>query len=294
MSAYTEIVAYDAPREEWLAARQTGIGSSDMAGVLGQSNWQSPYSVWFSKVGTIIDEAPSEQMLWGIRLEPVICEAWWEKTGVPIKRVGLCRNAERPWQIATPDRLTGDGGLLETKNVNAFNADEWDGDTIPLKYLIQVTHQMDTLGVNHGYLAVLIGGAELLTFEVTPDPSIVGVIRERGAAFWELVKAQTPPETDGSDATTKALKARWVPSDGEVAVLDPSWLERIDWRVHHKAEIAENEAACKETENALRAALGSATHAVINGAVVATWRPRKDGTRVLKITDPDRRKELAQ
>lgn len=290
--SYVEVLGPDAPRAEWLAARQTGIGSSDMAGVLGQSNWQSAYSVWFSKVGPVEDDEPSERMKWGTRLEPVICDVWSQETGIGTRRIGLCRNADRPWQLATPDRLTDDHGLLETKNVNAYDVDEWDSDTIPLKYLIQITHQMDVLGVDHGYVAALIGGAELLTFELTPDPEIVAVIRERGAAFWRLVETVTPPETDGSDATSQALKRRWQPNDGEIKVLHPSWLERIDWRVHHKAEIAENEQVCKETENALREALGTATHAVIDGQVVATWKPRKDGVRVLSVVDPSKRKEL--
>lgn len=34
-----------ANRPEWLAARRTGIGSSDAAAILGQTKWGSQYSV---------------------------------------------------------------------------------------------------------------------------------------------------------------------------------------------------------------------------------------------------------
>ena len=294
MSAYVEVLPADAPRDLWLAARQTGIGSSDIAGVLGQSNWQSPYSVWWQKVGPVEDDEPTERMKWGSRLEPVIADAWSDTTGIATSRVGMCRNIDRPWQIATPDRLTADGGLLETKNVNAFDLDEWDADTIPLKYLLQTTHQLDTLGLDHGYVAALIGGAELRTFELTPDPEIVAILRERGAEFWRLVETATAPPTDASDATSDAIKRRWAVPDGEDArvVLGHEWIGRLDQREIHKVDLANITAACVGIDNALKDAMGTATHAVCMGQLVATWKPRKDGVRVLNVPASDKRKEL--
>lgn len=294
MSGYVQVLNPDAPRADWLAKRQTGIGSSDIAGVLGQSSWQSPYSIWWSKVGPVEDDPPSEQMLWGLRLEPAICDAWTETTGIATKRVGLCRSLDRPWQMATPDRLTADGGVLETKNVNAYDLEEWDADTIPLKYLLQVQQQMDVLGVDHGYVAALIGGAELRPFEVTPDEEIVGIIRERGAEFWSLVESMTTPPTDAHDATTAAIKRRWMtPDDPEATVvLDPSWLVRLNEREVLKLDAKNSTAAAVAIDNALRDAMGAATHAAAAGLLVAKWQPRKDGVRVLNVIDSLKRKEF--
>lgn len=292
--SFVQVLDADADRTSWLAARQSGIGSSDIAGVLGQSSWQSPYSIWWSKVGPVEDEQPSEQVQWGIRLEPIICDAWSDQTGIATTRVGLCRNLDRPWQMATPDRITADGGVLETKNVNSFNGDEWDSDTIPLKYLLQVTQQMDVLGRDHGYVAALIGGAELRTFEVTPDPEIVAIIRERGAEFWQLVLSQTAPPTDGHDATTAAIKKRWMtPDDPEAIVtLGPEWLDHLDRREVLKLDIKNATAASVAIDNGLRDAMGAATHAVCMGALIAKWQPRKDGVRVLNVIDSAKRKEF--
>lgn len=290
---FTEVLPFDAPRDEWLAARQTGIGSSDIAGVLGQSSFSSPYACWWSKVGPVVDDEPSEQMRWGTRLEPVICDAWSEETGIATTRVGLCRNLDRPWQMATPDRLTADRGLLETKNVNAYNIDEWDGDEIPLKYLLQTTQQMDVLGVDHGYVAALIGGAELRMFTLTPDPEIVKIIRERGAEFWSLVQNMTPPPTDGHDATTAAIKHRWqIVDPDKVAVLGPEWLSRLDQREVHKLDATHASLACFAIDNELRDLMGDATHASCTDLLVAKWLPRKDGVRVLNVVDSQKRKEF--
>lgn len=294
--SYVEVLPWDAPRLEWLKVRQSGVGSSDIAGVLGQSSWSSPYACWWDKVGPLQDDEPSEQMKWGVRLEPIICAAWSEETGIATERVGLCRSSERPWQMATPDRVTADGGLLETKNVNAYDLDEWDSDTVPLKYLLQTTHQMDVLGVDHGYIAALIGGADLRMFTLTPDPEIVAVIRERGAAFWELVLSATPPPTDSHDATSTAVKRRWAtPDDPEsFAVLSPDWIDRLTEREAHKLDEKHARASIVAIDNALKNEMGAATHAVCRSLVVAKWRPRKDGVRVLGVVPPEKRREIVQ
>lgn len=296
MSGYVEVLPHDTDRQEWLAARKSGLGSSDIAGVLGQSSWASPYSVWWDKVRPDVnteDDGGTEQMRWGQLLEPVIADEWTERTGIVTSRLGLSRSVARPWQMASPDRLTADGGVLEVKTCSAWDRDEWDKDTIPLKYLLQVTHQMDVLGVDHGHVAVLIGGAELLLFDVALDAEIVEVIRTRGAAFWQLVENRTPPVTDFHKATTEALKSRWSVPDDAVAVLDAEWLSRLDERERRKAEIARLTQEVAGIDNALREAIASNTHAVCAGMAVASWKPRKDGVRVLNVTESSKRKDLA-
>lgn len=47
------IVEHHATESEWLAARQSGIGASEAAAVLGFSKFASPYSVWGRKTGRI-------------------------------------------------------------------------------------------------------------------------------------------------------------------------------------------------------------------------------------------------
>ena len=49
-------------RDEWLAIRRTGIGSSDIAGVLGLSPWASPYTVWADKRGRVPPVEQTEAM----------------------------------------------------------------------------------------------------------------------------------------------------------------------------------------------------------------------------------------
>jgi len=295
VSAYTEVLPADAPRGDWLRARRTGIGSSDIAGILGQSAWSSPYSVWCDKTGqTDIDLEPSESMEWGTRLEPVVAQAWSEKNNEPVRRVGLCRSTSRPWQLATPDRLCHCNGLglLETKTDAGWNDDEWD-DTVPLRYLVQLLWQMDTLGAEHGHLAVLLGGNCYRDYTVAPDPDITALMRERAAEFWTHVEAGTRPAVDGSDATTAALKARFAIAEEGVVGLDVDWLAELDRRVQLKAQANSLLKDAQLIDNRLIDALGDHTHGVAAGLLIATRKPRKDGVRVLNVTDPAKRKELS-
>ena len=45
-------------REEWLKYRESGIGSSEVATIVGLNPWESPYQLWRRKLG--LDPAKQE------------------------------------------------------------------------------------------------------------------------------------------------------------------------------------------------------------------------------------------
>jgi predicted phage-related endonuclease len=61
-------------RDEWLQWRSTGIGASDIAGILGISPWASAYSIWAQKSMNVHGDNPpnAEAMRWGTLLEDAI------------------------------------------------------------------------------------------------------------------------------------------------------------------------------------------------------------------------------
>ncbi len=73
----------DMSREEWLAVRNQGIGSSDSAAVVGLSPYKSPLELWMEKTGRKApdDLSDNEAVFWGSTLEPVIAQVYGEKTG---------------------------------------------------------------------------------------------------------------------------------------------------------------------------------------------------------------------
>ena len=54
--SYTIIRPKD--RNEWLEHRKSGIGSSEVATILGLNPWETPYQLWRRKVG--LDEPKTE------------------------------------------------------------------------------------------------------------------------------------------------------------------------------------------------------------------------------------------
>jgi putative phage-type endonuclease len=98
----------DASREEWLEARQAGIGASEIAAVMGISPYDSPFSLWWRKRNNWGADVNAE-MSTGTFLEDTIA-AWFIQHGDPnenlvFERSGLYHHPDRAWQLATPDRL---------------------------------------------------------------------------------------------------------------------------------------------------------------------------------------------
>ena len=84
--SYTIIRPKD--RNEWLEHRKSGIGSSEVATILGLNPWETPYQLWRRKVG--LDEPKTETfaMKAGHYLEDAVAQFWHDDTG-PIFRSAL-------------------------------------------------------------------------------------------------------------------------------------------------------------------------------------------------------------
>jgi putative phage-type endonuclease len=291
-----EVVPAGAPRDVWLAARQHGIGASEAAAVLGLSPWESRFSLHWRKRGVLGGVDETEQMRWGTILEaPIAAEFARRHPTVRVERVGLCAHVDRPWQLATPDRLLIDpdegcdcpaagcrrtgvctaGGavtaVLECKIDDAHHAYAWGdegSDDIPVHYRCQVLQQLDVLGAELAYLAVLIGGTDYREYLVEYDEAEAKLIRDADAAFWADVQAERPPDVDDSPATARALR-HLHPTVEDREQLVPAGLAR---RYHAAVAAARRADKRKQlADNQLRARLGTARRAVLaDGTPVAT------------------------
>jgi putative phage-type endonuclease len=291
-----EVVPAGAPRDVWLAARQHGIGASEAAAVLGLSPWESPFSLHWRKRGVLGGVEESEQMRWGTILEePIAAEFARRHPTVRVERVGLCASLSRPWQLATPDRLIVDpdegcdcpvagcrrtgvctaGGavtaVVECKIDDAHHAYAWGeegSDDIPVQYRCQVMQQLDVLGVELAYVAVLIGGTDYREYIVEYDEAEARLIRDADAAFWADVQAERPPEVDDSPATARALRALH-PTVEDREQLVPAGVARRYLNAVRAERRAEQRR--RGAENQLRARLGAARRAVLpDGTRIAT------------------------
>lgn len=262
----------DAPREQWLAARRSGLGGSDALAVLGLSPYASRYTVWADKSGLLPEQDDSEVMRWGRLLEPVIAAEFEERTGIPTRACGLMRHAARDWQLASVDRLTEDGGVLEIKTTSAYRAGDWDDDQLADAAEAQLQHYLAVTGLEHGYAAALIGGQRLEIRHVTRDERLISLMVEAEAELWDMVQSGTAPALDGSEATARALAQLYPHGTGREVELTAAEVTRLraslGWAEEAKVLQAERDAV----KNEITARLRDADTATYQGQTVATWR----------------------
>ena len=222
-----------ASEEEWLAARRRGITASEIAVVLGLSPYGSPFELYHRKTGTLPEQRPqSDDMALGQYMEQFVAGRFAARhPGIIVDGDGrqLYAHPERPWQMATPDRLLQDSatcgiaerdGVFEVENIAVLEckidggSDDWgdDGtDEIPVHYRCQVLWQMDVLGVPAGYVACLLWQKrKVRVYRLTMDDRAeadLRIMRSGARRFLERLGHGDEPDVDWRPATTGALKA---------------------------------------------------------------------------------------
>lgn len=196
----------DQQRAAWLAQRRTGIGGSDVAGILGLSRWTTPLQVYLDKTGQAPESEDNDAMRWGRYLEPVIRQAYADRTGRTVRLMEMIRHPMRDYMIANIDGFTDDGRLLEVKT--ARTAQDWGEpgtDEIPMPYMLQVQHYLEVTGFEFADVAVLIGGSDFRIYEIGLDMELVRMIVDAEAEFWRRVTERDPPDP----ITAEDAIARW-------------------------------------------------------------------------------------
>ena len=267
---------------DWHAARAAGIGGSEIAAVLGISPYESRFSLWHRKQGLIAPVEESEEMYWGKIHEPAICDRF--DTLHPELHVAYSPTfaaADRPWQIANPDRLivtdyvTGQPtAIVEAKTARDDHGWGKAGtDEIPVHYRAQCLWYLDVLGLTRCHVAVLIAGSEYREYVVEYDDAEALLMREAGAEFMRTVQANERPDIDGHTATFQAIKA--LPDGQDDTDIEVSAARRD----RYFAALAAAKAADEEKRAAaglLLDEIGTGRRAVCERRTVAT-RTVRDG-----------------
>jgi putative phage-type endonuclease len=266
-------------RANWLAARASGIGASEVSALFGLSPWDSPYTLWRKKTGQAPPVDPeseeAEYLYWGQHLEVAIAGRYQLVTKRSLWTGGspfcVAKHQNLDMLFCTPDRLVmaapdirqDEPGLLQLKNTAWFMADEWE-DGPPPHVLIQVQTEMACTKAQWASVAALVGGSKFRYFDILANPAMQEEIELQVAAFWEMVESGTQPEIDGHRATTSMLKALHPMDNGGTVDLPASALAAVEDWLAAKAEVAAAKKANKgekdAAENELRALIGAASY----------------------------------
>lgn len=297
-----------ADRERWLAERRSGVGSSDVAAILGVSPWATAWSVWADRMG-IGSESSGAPMEWGTRMEGAVIDWCAARRGyVATRNSASVAHPERPWMRATPDALVGDDGLVEAKT--ARTAAEWgaeceittytDGheEVVPAHYYLQCQWQLAVTGRQWCDLAVAVW-PELRVYRLHRDDEVIRMVVERIGAWWQrhIVEGEAPPQ-DG----TQAARSWWASQHpGDKAAKRPATSQEADTLAalaSIRRQMRDLEAQAKPLEQAIREAIGDGyridaapgLHAILT---VATTTRRVAGLREIETTAPELAAQLA-
>lgn len=207
---------------EQLRERKQGIGSSDVAAVLGLSPYRGPHDVWADKTSDDVEQIDNVHTRFGNMMEPVMI-AWYaeqnpEWTVIPNRDENgdqvITTHPDLPWAKATQDAIAFCGErrkLVEIKTASWTMADKWgeEGtDEIPDEYMAQVIWQMFVLDIDSADVVVLLD-KEPRIYHVQRRMDVERGIAAKVGQFWRnYVLTKTPPPVDGSEACFANLGRR--------------------------------------------------------------------------------------
>ncbi len=278
----------DLPREDWLAVRKQGIGSSDAAAAVGLNPYQSALELWLIKTGRdgglpVVD--PNDEtspMYWGTMLEHIVAAHYTKRTGRKVRRINAVLQHPDPdknWMLANIDREiigAGDVQILECKTAGINGARLWK-DGVPEYVVCQVQHQLAVTGKAAADVAVLLGGQELRIHRIERDDALIARLVALERQFWNYVITDVPPPADGSDSADVALRCLYPQDHGQTidftqdVALSATF---ADWMAIREV-IAANETREATLKQTLQRAMGDATKALFETGQV-TWKKAKD------------------
>lgn len=209
MSDCYSVVCDTSDEARWLAARNTGVGASEIAILLGASEWGSNVEIYYRKIGELDEplREQTEEMRLGQKFESIAREEVALRAGVTLQAQPskLLRSAIYPWALATADALTTDGEPVEVKNLNwGFVEDEW-AEAIPEKYYLQCQQQMLVTDARRCLFGALVKGSRLVWEWVPRDELAIRRIIRAGEEFWAHVERRECPPSDGHPHARKTL-----------------------------------------------------------------------------------------
>lgn len=278
----------DLSRDDWLAVRKRGIGSSDAAAAVGLNPYKSQLELWLEKTGRDSglpksdvndEESPT---YWGNILESIVARHYTQRTGNRVRRINAVLqhpDTKLDWMLANIDReVTGaeDVQILECKTAGINGARLWK-EGLPVYVQLQVMHQLAVTGKQAADVAVLLCGQHLEIHRIERDDELIHWLIELEKEFWGYVVRDTPPPADGSESAERALRCLYPLDQGrtldfsEDAILSSAFDELKSVRATLERQ-SKREAELKQQ---LQQAMGDASRAVFANGMVS-WRKAKD------------------
>lgn len=187
-----------------------GVGSSEIASVIGVNPYQTALQLWEVKTGKAPFFEGNKFTRAGHKLEPIVVEYFSEETGYDID-AGFegditFFHKEHGHLLCTPDRffgILGRKGILECKSTQKRILDvrkEWN-------WISQLQYQLGICGLEFGAIAWLERGLDFHYEIIEFDPVLFDALVGEATEFWNHVLNDTPPPVQTSGDVQRLYKA---------------------------------------------------------------------------------------
>ena len=269
-------------REDWLKVREGGIGSSEIASVVGLNPWETPYQLWRRKVGIDPPKQENFAMKAGHYLEDAVARFWMDETGKEIIKSSatdwIIRDKARMYLQVSPDRTywlpdkprnSKNKGILECKTTQM----SIDADDLPKHWFVQVQYQLGVANLTEGSLAWLSSGREFGYRDLAFVPDFYAWLVEEAERFWvdHIVAKVEPVPMNVKDVMLKFDKH----TDGKVVEVSDEVFSCYQELKNVKNEIDMLEDRKAELEGKLKMAFEDAEAISYGGNTIATWKAPK-------------------
>lgn len=194
---------HDIPEQgtpEWLEWRRTKVTATDLPAILGDSKWDSAFTLWQRKLGFLPPKEVNHAMQRGTFLEDSVRQqinAQADLNFVPKVVV----HKELPWATASLDGYAVckvQGPLtLEIKCPNIRDHQDAQQGKIPPHYKAQVHWQMFCADVENGLYVSHHDGRTISFFVPRDDEYILSTLLPAATEFYRcLVEMEAPPKTE--------------------------------------------------------------------------------------------------
>lgn len=269
--------------------RQSYLGGSDTASVLGISPWRSPYQLYMEKIGEWRDEQDVKKeriFARGKRLEPIVIDMLVDELKqdghdvVVIDRNKRYVDSDHNFlrcEIDCELRIDGEEINGEIKTVSPFASKEWGEpgtDEIPVWYTAQVMHGMMIKPRKRAIVAALIGADDLRIHFVERDQEAIDMIRAKELEFWNRIINRDPPEP----TSLIDIKALYRKDKGFALEADDELVSLCAQLQGHKSTQKALDSLIEELTTKIKLKMGDASVLMHQGRKLATWSSNKDSS----------------
>lgn len=281
------IVDQASTRAEWLEARKSAIGASDVAAILGVSPWASAWEVWAEKTDRLEPWKGNEATRAGQAFENAVLDQAENELGTLERNVRVVHES-LPMAATLDARVVSDGIPIEAKTTGLTGRvyGDWGDaltDQVPDYYLVQVHAQLCVTGAELAYLFALIAGRGVVKFQIERSDKLCEQLSKKCKDWWhQHITLDQEPSRERTPDLDVIKRFRRVPKKS--VQLDAETQKLISHFQGLKLAEKSIKDELKEAESKILLALGDAEGATYEGGSLTYYETSRKGYEVKPCT----------